>query len=285
MSAWTPAEDAALRARCVSDGATACASDLNRSRLAVQHRAKRLGIVRVRRWTQHDDARLTVLWGEHAIPKIAARLDRTADAVYWRARELRLGLGCPRGAEYITRAAERTGYAVASLRLILRWAGVRIERATTRPDAVRRGTQARAHLTHVVDPYDVDAAVARWCATETLDAAADSRDMCSATLARLLREAAARGDDRVPPKPHGFRKHWRIPSALADQLVAAYRDRESLEAASMRVGVDRRTLHGWLTRAGVSVVRVAKLAPSDVDRVVAERLADPRCKSPRRAAA
>jgi hypothetical protein len=280
---WTADEEAILRARYVADGPKVCAEALGRSWLSVTRRAQRLRLVRVRRWSEHDDAHLMVLWGVRAIAKVAKLLGRTPDAVYERARQLGLGLGCPRGAEYLTTAARRTGYAVTTLRMILRWGGVRIERATTRPSATRRGKAARkAHLTHVVEPCDVDDAVARWCATEALEMAAESRSIGSATLARLLREATARGDARIPAKPRGFRKHWRIPSLLVDELVTAYARRESLAAAAMRIGVQRTTLHAWLTRAGVPVVRVEKLDPDAVDRVVAGRLADPRCKAPAR---
>lgn len=280
---WTAVEETLLRARYVADGPKACAEALGRSWLSVTRRAHSLRLTRVRRWTNHDDARLTVLWGVHPIPTVATMLHRSADAVYWRARVLELGLGCPQGHEYLSRAATRTGYAVTTLRMILRWAGVRVERATTRPDAAPRGKRG-GHLTYVVEPCDVDDAVARWCATETLEMAAESRGIGSATLARLLREATARGDARVPAKPRGFRKHWRIPSVLVDELVTAYARRESLSAAALRVGVQRVTLQMWLARAGIPVIRAEKLDPVDVDRVVAVRLADPRCKAPRRAA-
>lgn len=277
---WTAENDAVLHARYISHGAKACAAELGRSFYSVARRAQRLKLGRHRRWSRADDDRLMVLWGVHPIPAIAKQMKRTDAAIYWRAQLLELGLGCPQGHEYLSRAASRTGYSTSSLRLILRWGGVRIQRATTRPGRKPKS----AHLCHVVEPTDVDEAVARWCASESLESAAISRGIGSVVLVRLLREAVERGDDRVPAKPERRKKQWRLPTVLVDELVDAYKRRESLRTATLRVGVDRRTLSIWLSRAGIGISKVAKLDPDDVDRVVAERLADPRCKVPRRAA-
>lgn len=265
---WTAADDQLLRERYVADGASACAKALHRSFSAVVARTRRLGIVRVPRWTAHDDARLQVLWGVHPLPKIAETLKRTEDSVYWRARELGLGVGCPQGFEYLSNAAARTGYAVSQLRRILNWAHVHILRATTRPGRLARTD----HVTWVVEPSDVDEAITAWHQTETLERAAERRGVCSSVLGRLLAAAAAQGDKRVPPRPR-FRKHWRIPSALVDALLDAKARRESVARAALRVRVTPPTLAGWLAAAGVPYSRRDGVDPAEVDRVVAEKRA------------
>lgn len=265
---WTPVANRYLREHYVADGATACARALDRSFPSVAAQARRLGIVRFRRWTQHDDARLQVLWGVHPIASIARTLGRTPDSIYWRAKQLELGLGCPQGHEYLSAAAARTGYAVAQLRRILAWAHVRIDRASTRPDHDRK----TKHVTWVVEPSEVDEAVAAWHQTETLERAAERHVVCSSVLARLLREAAEAGEKRVPPRPR-FRKHWRIPTELVDELLGAYKSKESVRAAAFRVQVTAQTLAGWLVAAGVPYSRRVGVDPAEVDRVVAEKRA------------
>ena len=249
---WSPADDQYLRDHYVADGAHACAAALGRTWCSITRRARRLDVIRVRRWTWRDDNQLRVLWGVHPIAKIASQIGRTDHAIYWRAKELGLGLGCPQGYEYISAAAERTGYAVTSLRRILNWAHVHIERAACRPDRASRSKHG--HVTWIVEPADVDQAIERWHQTETLERAAERYGVCSSVLARLLDDAAARGDKRVPKRP-AFRRHWRIPSTLIDEVMAERSKRESVAAAAERVGVTAPTLAGWLRAAGVSYSR------------------------------
>lgn len=279
---WTPAEDVVLRERYVTDGAQACVVALGRSWAAVTQRARRLSIVRRRRWTPRDDLRLSALWGTTTIARVAAQMGRTPRTVYWRAQRLDLGLGCPEGMEYLTHAAERAGYATASLRIILRWAGVRIARAASRPDAAPRSRRLRGEW--VVDPDDVDDAIARWHTTETLEGAARRRGVGSCVLVRLLGEAAARGDARVPPKPARPHAHWRVPSALVDDLLAVASRQQSVTAAARRVGVTRQTLAAWLRAAGVTVARTG-VDSADVDRVVESRRLATTCRAWARRAA
>lgn len=276
---WTEAENAYLRERYVADGAAACGVELGRPWRSVASRASKMKLTRVRPWMNGEDGRLAVMWGVHPIAHIAKALGRSEMSIYWRAGELGVGLGCPQGHEYLTAAAHRTGYALATLRRILNWARVRIERAWINPT---KGPSTGRRLRHVVEASDVDEAVAAWCALETVEHAAERLGICGVALTRLLVEAQKSGDDRVSPKPKR-RRHWRLPSDVIDVIVAEHRRRETIGEASRRVGHDRRTLIQWLTVDGIAYVPFARLDPNDIDRVVARRLADPKCKA-RRAA-
>lgn len=159
-----------------------------------------------RRWTPLEENRLRLFWGARSVPDIAETLGRSAFAVYQRAELLGLGLGCPRGYEYLTAAARRTGFEVARLRLILGEAGFKIRGAMVRGGATVR---------YYVDPEKVDAAVASWLATETLAGAARRLGMWPDTLERRLLASGV----PLPPKPPG-KRHWRIPSEAIEQALS-----------------------------------------------------------------
>ena len=112
---------------------------------------------------------------------MAARLKRTALACYTRGRTIGLRAGCPQGSEYLSHAAARTGYAVSQIRDILRWAGYPIKRAVSMP---RRNPR---WCSYVVDPHDVNAAIARWHDTESCESAARRLGVCGVTLRYRLR--------------------------------------------------------------------------------------------------
>lgn len=176
--------------------------------LAVYHRARVLRVLSHARWTKNDDRNLRELWGERTLRGISARLGRTTQAVFHRAQKIGLSLGCPDGAEYLTHSAERTGYSVETLRMILDRSGVAIRRTMSRPLGRRVGRPC-----HFVDPFEVDEAVEAWLKTEPLASAARRRGLDDSTLARRLR-----GVEGVPPKPVG-KRHWRIPTAVIDRVV------------------------------------------------------------------
>lgn len=164
---WSLAEDETLRAAYSSGGIHAAQAALpGRSQTAIYHRARRLGLSRRRRWTEADNNRLRVLW-DLAIPltRIAHELGRDKAAVYVHAQAMRLPLGCPEGFEHLTAAAERVGYPAKTLRRILAWAGVPVKVTLSRP--VRASWRRQ-----IVDPLDVDEAVAAWLKTEPAEAAA-----------------------------------------------------------------------------------------------------------------
>jgi hypothetical protein len=207
---WTEREDQALRDVYESQGyKSACAALPHRTTGAVFHRAQRLGLKARRRWTRADDAQLSDLWESGLrLAAIAAQLDRTPITTYWRAQKLGLALGCPPGFEYLSHAAERTGYDTSQLRPILRWAGVTIQVALARP------TKAKRRM-HIVDPESVDEAVAAWHQTEPLEAAARRLGMCAETLRRRLRAIGVTDEGR--PKKH----HWRVRFEDVERAVAA----------------------------------------------------------------
>lgn len=209
---WTVREDNALRAAYLAGGYKAAVRALpGRTAGSIFHRAQRKGLLVRRRWTRADDERLRTLWDLGvAIAWVARELGRTQATTYWRAQKLGLPLGCPDGFEYLSVAADRTGYDASQLRRVLRWAGVPIRVSLGRP------TQAGRRF-HIVDPLDVDDAIAAWHETETLHSAAQRFGVADETMRRWL--AAIGVDDNG----REFRTHWRIKSVDVDRAVAARR--------------------------------------------------------------
>lgn len=209
---WTPEEVAILRERYPTTEAEEMARILDRSKTAVYRKATVLGLnLKRRKWTRADDNLLRFGWGEKGLNAIAKELGRTALTVYHRARQLGLASGCPEGYEYLTHAAERTGYDTGQLRVILLAHGAQLRRSLANPWSRKPGK-----ATHYVDPLDVDEAVAAWHRTEVVHAAARARGLCSETLGRWLREA---GIAKTTPKK--FR--WRVPTDVIDRVVAERR--------------------------------------------------------------
>ncbi len=237
---WTDEDDDAIRGGFAHGRGRALAERLGRTVSAIHHRAQRLGIVANRRWSAADDAELGMLWFEVGVAEIAKRMRRTRAAVVQRAREyLRLPLGAPDGFEYISKAAERTGFALATLQMILRWAGVK-----PRPSmSYDRG--AKRHF-HIVDPVDVDDAIERWLATESLEAAARRVGWSAETLARRL---LASGLD-IPARP-ARKRQWRIPTETVDHVVADRAKVATLSAVAKRLGIPVGTLRSRAVRAGL----------------------------------
>jgi hypothetical protein len=262
---WTPDEDAAVRARYARGKVASLAAELDRSKLSVRKRAARLGLNVARRWTANDDQELRSLWGESSVKRIAKALNRTPLTTYWRARRLGLPCGDAQGFEYLSHAAKRTGFATATLRKILRDAGVGLRLSASRPSKRKR------HY-HIVDPDDVDRAVALWNDGEIVNCAAEARGLTGETLTRWLNEARGAGFD-VPLEPEEKKAVWRVSTETVDAVVAWHRSYESVREASLRVGVGRWTLSVWLTEAGVerSKLKPWYVKSETIDRVVAER--------------
>lgn len=237
--AWTPAEDAILRARYLTEGAAAMARALGRRLTSVHKRTQRLGLYTHRRWTPAEDARLRLCWGEADLAETARRMGRTVLTTWWRAQKLGLPLGCPQGWEYLTAAAKRTGYETGGLRPILRWAGVPIRFSISRPTTAPRRCC-------IVDPDQVDAAVARWLKTESLTAAARRHGIAAETLERWLRLSGK----KLPAKPRA-KKRWRVPSDIIDAVVAQRRAVVPIRAAALAAGLQPSTLRRRALAAGV----------------------------------
>lgn len=196
-----------------------------------------------RRWTARDDEQLRTQWGEGSLRSLAAAIGRTELTTYWRARKLGLPRGCPQGLEYLTHAATRVGFATSQLRVILRAAGVRLQRSMSRPTGAKRSF-------HVVDPVDVDDAVATWLATEVLEAAAGARGLDGGTLLRALTKAGVEPlkTSRGQRTAKAVRRY-----ATADiERVVAERNRLlSVSAHARRLGVYRVKLAKQLRAVGV----------------------------------
>jgi hypothetical protein len=235
---YTMAEDDAIRAGYLADGAQVVADRLGRTAVSLMHRARRIGVLSHRRWTAEDDRRLRVHWGQETVEALSARIGRTPATTYWRAQKLGLDLGCQQGMEYLTSAAVRCGFSTAQLRRILGRAGVQLRAAMSRPSGAARGYQ-------VVDSFDVDEAVAAWLKTETLESAGQRVGFSAEALRRML---LASGEE-LPPLPRA-KKHWRVPIETVDRVVARWFATESVEQAARRLRMRPHRLRRWLARVG-----------------------------------
>lgn len=211
---WSPAEDSTLRVAYLTGGIAAAKAELpGRSPQALYHRAQRLMVLRRRRWTPDDDARLRSLWdGELALPAIAARLGRTEITTYWRAQKIRLPLGCPAGYEYLSKAARRTGYDTGQLHRVLSAADATVKRALVAPCRKRKGKSTSPLRLHwIVFSAEVDVAVEAWHETEPVQAAAARVGVCGETLTRRLRALGFKKPvhSSGPGRPKA-KRHWRV---------------------------------------------------------------------------
>jgi hypothetical protein len=197
-SPWTEAEDAVLLAVYAQAGATEASRSLpTRTRNAIFHRARELGLSRRARWTPSEDRSLTNLWEDgRTVGFIAQKLGRSPLTIYWRATVV-LGLhaGVPPGYEYLSHAAARTGYSPAQLRRILEAEGVRMRRVLCRPGRA-------PHHRHFVDPCEVDDAIASWVGKEPVTTAARRLGIDPQRLRRRL--------VRIGVQPPAGRKHMRV---------------------------------------------------------------------------
>ncbi|HRE87495.1 MAG TPA: hypothetical protein PK095_00020 [Myxococcota bacterium] len=209
-------QDAFLRENYAAKGAPWCAAQLGLTVRQVYRRQEALGLYRKRRWTECDDDQLRFLWGTYTIEAISKKLGRTQTTIYWRAQQLGLGLGCPRGCVYLTELGREAGFDAATLRRILAWADVPIKRALTRPGAQACGHRGVGKLTFFVDHAEGLEAVERWLAAEYVNAAAKARGLSNCTLRRWLVE------DGRAAKPLK-KKAWRVPTKLIDEVVARRR--------------------------------------------------------------
>lgn len=265
---WTKREKALVRSRYVPDGAAALARRLGRTKGSVIKCAQREGIVRHRRWTPEEDERLRMLWGERSIAFLCRTFKRPESGIYFRAWKIGIRKGPPQGKEYIESAMRRTGFGRSTLLRILQWAGVKVYRPS------RQQRCARYHFGYV-DPFDVDAAVARWCATETLYGAAKRHRIHPGKLARRLRAVG-----KMPRSP-GYKKHLRVDSDVVDKVMATFKRCRTLTDQAARVGVGEDALRRWLRADGLSCSGYRWLLEDEVvDAVVRHRVAQPGCRAP-----
>jgi hypothetical protein len=227
MDPWSTEEDDCLRAAYADGGiALACRALPGRSVTSLYKRARRLGLSRRRRWTPGDDLTLEALWGEGLrLSAVAKNLGRTPATVYWRAQKLGLPLGVPDGFEYLSHAAERTGFTTGQLARILREHGFKVRATLSRTAA-----EPRSRRMHFVAPEDVDDAVKRWSGTETPEEAARRLGI---DADRLRARLAALG---IANKP-GTKKRLRVTDAQVEAANAtAHWHKRNRRAASVSQG-------------------------------------------------
>lgn len=177
-------------------------------------------------WTAKDDERLRLAWGEDTLTEVAASLGRTETATYWRGIRLGLPGGCPRGYEYLTRAASRVGYDSRYLRRILATLKVEMRQAFARP----RKESPKFQKVYVL-PEDVDEAVRAWEEREVVEHAAVRRGHAP----EWLRAALRRHGKRSP----GRGRWWRLPSAVIDAAIAAELARPKTRRTTPQRGLAR----------------------------------------------
>lgn len=217
---WTEAEDDIIRRHYPGGFWRACAPHLPyRNADEIKNRASFIKACVRRHWTRTEDKRLAVMWDLHvSMGWIARELRRSEASVYRRAIRIGLQVGIPEGCESLNAARKRTGYTYwLSLRRILDWAGVVVH--VTRSDPHERSVKLRRHY---VDPHEVDEAIAKWHATETVHGAARARGMCGVTLRQWLLKAGA-----IEARASRANiTHRRVPTEVIDRVVAEHRSEQ-----------------------------------------------------------
>lgn len=264
---WSKEDDDVLVRLYETKGAKACLAALpHRSLPSIYQRAVKLGVKTHRLWTEAEDHMIRSEWGFRSVVMIARSIARTTKATYKRATEdLYLGNGVPDGNEFLTNAASRTGFDVATLRRVLSFAGVK-------PELVRTRLKVKTNKRFSVDPSAVDAAVAKWLASEAVEPAAKARGIAGETLKRWLLDA--RVERTLVAEGQVARPHWRVPTVTIDKVVAdrrtARKKLESITTAAKRVGLHWHTVRVRLAAFGISQkTRPWMLNPADVDRALA----------------
>ena len=236
---WTEQEKELLRG-AYPQGIRAIRKVLSgRTDRAIYLQAKKMGLRndRSRPWTEEDVKKLRFLWGLEAFERIPKALNRTPAAVYHYAKHtLGLKVGCPDGWEHITQAAERTGFGVATLKGVLKHAGVKPMKSYSLSEEGARFRNL------IVVPSDVDMAVKEWCTTETLFAASQRLKMSAENLKKQLVE----GGLKAPKRKSAV---WRIPSKdieralkkCADLRASKDKGIEMIKVAAIRLGLNRQT--------------------------------------------
>ena len=162
-----------------------------------------------RPWTKEDDDRLREMWGVMPLDRISGAMGRTECALYQRATsDLGLPAGCPDGWEFLSHAAERAGYTVATLRKVLLEADVQImESYTPRTGCYAAKGKRRKTRAQIVWRDAVDLAVKERCEKDMLHSAAMQRGMSDEKLRAIL---TAYGVEAPKPPP----AYWHIPARV-----------------------------------------------------------------------
>lgn len=237
---WSAEEDAALRAVYAKDGLRAAmAAFPYRSRRSITERTRRLHLKRRPQWTPSEDRTLTGLWDDGTRMDLILRdlPGRSRSACYLRARHLGLEPACPRGFEFLSHAAKRTGFGhTGYMRKVLRAAGVRVKLALA-------STAKRKYRQHIVEPEEVDRAVAEWNLRESVSRAAARAGLTPNSLRRWL---IALGE--APP---ANRRHWwRVTDEQVAKVLAHRATTATVPEMAARYGIDARELRQLLRALG-----------------------------------
>ena len=267
---WTEEEKETLRVAFKNGGGIKAGAKAlpHRSRGSVARMSYILRLTwRRRHWTEAEQVSLRNMWGFSTMDEICRALNRPAISVYTRAKTLGLKTHAPEGWELISEASRRAGYDNVTMRRILRWAGVEMPRAYTE-------TRSRKKQHRIVDPGDVDEAVAAYVRTETVHAAAKRHGMGPRRLAPIL----ARWGVKWVRSDDSRKSHRRVDFKAVDEAIDKHekwlRSRVRMTDAASRLGISRTTLASWLRKHGV--VKRNRREPVDaaeVDRIVALEIA------------
>ncbi len=268
---WTEEHVTLLREAYERGGIKAAVIALpGRSTASIYQRANILGLKRLRMWSAEEDEKLRLYWGLKSLATIARELKRSQIGVYMRAvKHLGLQAGCPEGWEYLSEAARRTGYAISTLWDIMRAAKMRILESYT----YRESGSGRRY--YIVEPSDVNHAVALRCASETVFDAAKRRGLTYDILkARLIAAGVKR-----PEKKNAA---WRIASTEIDAVLQRHAEMkaegETLGEAAKRYRVRRETLVRWLKQHKI-VYKKGWVNRLDVDKVIWAERRRPNCRA------
>lgn len=161
-------------------------------------------------WKPEEDEKLRQVWdSDLSLQEISQVLNRSRKAVYWRAANLGLGVGCYPSYEMVPDAAKRTGFVWETMKRIIAWSGL-----------VGRPCRSLTKSYRCYNPTEIDQAVKNWMATEPLGTAAKRHNIARSTLQIWAMKAGM----KVPPKTSGvgakgIKSTWRVNSAWIDEVV------------------------------------------------------------------
>jgi hypothetical protein len=210
---WTHTEVKRLKAAFAKGGLKAAVAEFpERNPPGIHGKLKRLGLRKCRLWTPREAAKLREMWGSVPLKDLTEFFNRQATHIFAKAKRMGLKTGCPQGWESLAHAAKRTGYHEKTLKIVLRWAGVRPERWMGNPND--RRVQGCYHR-RIVQPTDVDEAVERWVRCESVVDAARRHGVNPVTLRSWLKTAGYTRD-----RSYAL---WRLEPSVVDDLVAQRR--------------------------------------------------------------
>lgn len=160
-------------------------------------------------WLPEHESRLRFLWeSDLSLGKIAQAIGHSFRATYARAIKLKLGVGPLPGYESLHAGAKRRGYCDNTLKMIIEWAGINA-----------RGYRSKSSW-KCYSIEEVDLAIEKWNATESLDAGASRHNIHWFTLkAWLLKAGFNAPSRRNNPDGRSQKPLWRVDPNIVDRVV------------------------------------------------------------------